>query len=223
MPPALSSCLHCGKALAASTPGQGGVRKFCSAKCMARLRYLLLNHRPEKPCRRCGTVIAAGSHSNRDYCSKDCKKAVDSDVSRQRYPGTYVVRRYQNTCAVCGSGFVARRKHGKVCSRPCLNRWKLSSPKFRADLRMRADARRALIRGAERALKFDAYVIFERDNWTCQMCGLPTPKMLRGTTQQNAPELDHIIPLSKGGEHTPSNTQCACLRCNRRKSAKVAA
>jgi len=33
--------------------------------------------------------------------------------------------------------------------------------------------------------------------------------------------LDHVVPLAKGGTHTPENWQCLCLRCNSSKSAKV--
>jgi 5-methylcytosine-specific restriction endonuclease McrA len=60
--------------------------------------------------------------------------------------------------------------------------------------------------------------VLERDNWTCMICGAPTPRHLRGTYEPNAPEVDHIIPVSKGGEHSYRNTQCACRRCNGLKS-----
>ncbi len=33
--------------------------------------------------------------------------------------------------------------------------------------------------------------------------------------------LDHIIPLSKGGEHTASNVQPLCAECNLKKGAKI--
>ena len=65
------------------------------------------------------------------------------------------------------------------------------------------------------------YTIFYRDNWTCQMCGKPTPMELRGTKDHNAPELDHIIPLSRGGTHAICNVQCACRRCNGLKGDKI--
>ena len=34
--------------------------------------------------------------------------------------------------------------------------------------------------------------------------------------------IDHIIPLSKGGNNTLSNVQVICLRCNKKKSNKAA-
>lgn len=42
----------------------------------------------------------------------------------------------------------------------------------------------------------------DRDGWTCHICGEEAPRELRGTMRWNAPELDHIIPLSAGGSHT---------------------
>lgn len=65
------------------------------------------------------------------------------------------------------------------------------------------------------------FSVFERDKWTCQMCGIFTPVVYRGTIEWTAPELDHIIPVSKGGSHTMDNLQCLCRRCNINKSNKV--
>lgn len=67
----------------------------------------------------------------------------------------------------------------------------------------------------------DYRVVLERDAWTCQICGSPTPAELRGTHDQRAPEVDHIIPISRGGPHTYSNVQCACRQCNREKSNRL--
>lgn len=36
-------------------------------------------------------------------------------------------------------------------------------------------------------------------------------------------ELDHIIPLARGGEHRPGNFALSCRRCNRSKGAKLPA
>ncbi len=68
---------------------------------------------------------------------------------------------------------------------------------------------------------FDPILALDRDGWRCQICGVKTPKKLRGTFKPNAPELDHIIPLAQGGAHSPANTQCACRACNLDKSDKA--
>jgi hypothetical protein len=60
--------------------------------------------------------------------------------------------------------------------------------------------------------------VFVRDLWLCGICGEPTPERLRGTTDDLAPELDHVIPMSRGGGHTYSNVRCAHRVCNLRKA-----
>lgn len=56
--------------------------------------------------------------------------------------------------------------------------------------------------------------VFERDGYRCQLCGTKTLKAKRGSYHPKAPELDHIVPLAQGGEHSYRNTQCACRACN---------
>jgi len=34
-------------------------------------------------------------------------------------------------------------------------------------------------------------------------------------------ELDHVLPISKGGKHKKDNCKMACVRCNRRKGSKL--
>lgn len=53
--------------------------------------------------------------------------------------------------------------------------------------------------------------IMERDNFTCQICGRYMPGGF-------GIEIDHIVPVAKGGLTTPDNLQVLCTRCNRRKS-----
>lgn len=62
------------------------------------------------------------------------------------------------------------------------------------------------------------YKVFDRDGWKCRCCGIDTPLEKRGSYAPDAPELDHIRPLSKGGGHTYKNTQLLCRQCNADKS-----
>lgn len=55
--------------------------------------------------------------------------------------------------------------------------------------------------------------IKQRDNYTCQICGKYMPD---GVGLQ----IDHIVPIKKGGKTVPSNLQVLCSRCNARKGAK---
>jgi len=69
--------------------------------------------------------------------------------------------------------------------------------------------------------KVNLIKILNRDGWVCQICGVRTPPELRGTREPSAPEVDHIIPLARGGLHIADNMQCACHACNKAKAARV--
>lgn len=34
-------------------------------------------------------------------------------------------------------------------------------------------------------------------------------------------EIDHIVPLAKGGQDSSDNLQCLCMKCNRKKGSKL--
>jgi HNH endonuclease len=59
------------------------------------------------------------------------------------------------------------------------------------------------------------YDILKRDNFKCRGCG-SSP----ATNPLIILHVDHIIPLSKGGETTPDNLQTLCSDCNLGKGAK---
>ena len=59
-------------------------------------------------------------------------------------------------------------------------------------------------------------LIKRRDNFTCCNCGNSTyaePNLLL--------EIDHIIPVAKGGRTVEENLQTLCWKCNRAKGAKI--
>ena len=54
--------------------------------------------------------------------------------------------------------------------------------------------------------------IYERDNYHCTYCG----KQLTRFTAT----LDHITPVSEGGDNSAENLKTACLQCNSRKTSR---
>lgn len=146
------------------------------------------------------------SRRPRDYCGTGCRpKPVEISPPMAR------------TCKRCGQGYEAANtggKHRQYCGVEC---------KRAADAvlkRIDKSKRKAVLKGAtiERVDPFD---VFDRDGWKCMLCGIDTPKAKRGTQDDDAPELDHVIPISKGGEHSHANTQCSCRKCNLFKSNKI--
>lgn len=55
--------------------------------------------------------------------------------------------------------------------------------------------------------------IFERDEWICGLCGDPVDQAVPWPDLECA-TLDHVIPMSLGGDHVESNVQLAHFFCN---------
>ena len=56
------------------------------------------------------------------------------------------------------------------------------------------------------------FEVFKRDSFKCQYCGKSAPDVVL--------EVDHIIPVAKGGDNDISNLITACFDCNRGKRDK---
>ncbi len=67
-----------------------------------------------------------------------------------------------------------------------------------------------LIRRPRPRVKLTRREIFIRDQFTCQYCG----RRMHDLT------IDHVVPKSRGGEHTWENLVSACKACNHRKGGK---
>lgn len=55
--------------------------------------------------------------------------------------------------------------------------------------------------------------VFKRDGFICQYCGAAPPKAVL--------EIDHIEPVSRGGDNDPDNLITACFDCNRGKGSEL--
>jgi predicted nucleic acid-binding Zn ribbon protein len=178
-----------------------------------------------RPCRRCGTLFTPKRWKRTRYCSRLC-----INQSRLRQPATENARRRQKTaqrrevipkrsCEWCGRLFKPlRRSTAQWCSIRCMSaKWAQDHPDL---VRAHRARRRARLRGVETE-NIRPLVVFQRDNWTCQLCHQTTPQRLIGTRSPRRPTLDHIVPLAKGGAHAYRNIQCACSRCNSRKQTKI--
>lgn len=105
---------------------------------------------------------------------------------------------------------LARRKRTALQNRLRSQRWRDANPdKVRVHRQMGKIQRRA----REAAARFVEYVnldvLYIRDRARCSLCG-------QHVKRPDA-SADHIIPLSKGGEHSYRNTALAHLHCNKRK------
>lgn len=136
------------------------------------------------------------------FCSTACVKRRIQVLE----PRQHVV------CPECEDIFL-QKQHGQVFC--CI----LHQRRYRNRIRMRA-RRAAGDNGRSRGM-FDPLVVLDRDGWSCYLCGDPTPRDLRGTVHPRAPEIDHIVPKSRGGLDSYENTRACCRRCNLAKGSKL--
>lgn len=112
----------------------------------------------------------------------------------------------------CHCGEFTRNPKSQSCSR-CVRLtrnccWRRQNHVRRAALRARA------------VESFMREEIYERDGWYCGLCRLKVHKSRRWPDPRSA-SLDHIIPLSLGGNHTRTNVQLAHLGCNTAKGVRA--
>lgn len=223
--------------------------KYCSAACnRKRPRHILINC---LCCKKEVKRTRRGSNDSRQYCSKQCacihRVAITKEIHALRriaennkpkpVVNTYVLNeiraikriaraaRVSKSCKHCGeivySKYVlvhptCRKEYSKIKKEQYRQ-----TDSYRQNKKAAKSKRKALERGASVAEPINPDFILERDKYRCYICGIKTPKKLRGTYEDNAPEVDHIIPLSKGGLHVESNLRCACRKCNGLKSDRV--
>ena len=65
----------------------------------------------------------------------------------------------------------------------------------------------------KKEVKFTRHNVFERDNNTCQYCGI--------IFSRDSLNLDHIMPRDRGGQTTWENIVCSCIPCNTRKGNRL--
>lgn len=156
-----------------------------------------------KDCQHCGGTYSgiARSMARRKFCSRQC--AINARRISEREARVANNLKANRSCLHCGTVIPATmRSHAMYCSRKCLNRSHKATRK--ALMKIQSD-------GAVKHIS-RAYII-ERDNSRCHMC--------RKKCKPSEIHLDHVIPLSKGGPHTPENLRVACAKCNIAKGARA--
>jgi 5-methylcytosine-specific restriction endonuclease McrA len=106
----------------------------------------------------------------------------------------------------------ARRHPEKMCAN--VTRWKKKNPAKCAAIQARRRARTALADDVQAVARI-YHMAATRKVVRCYLCRHLIPKGER--------EVEHVVPLSKGGRHCSSNLGIACRDCNRGKHDKMPA
>ncbi|MFP4345307.1 MAG: HNH endonuclease [Anaerolineales bacterium] len=64
--------------------------------------------------------------------------------------------------------------------------------------------------------------VLRRDNYTCAYCGAHLEERRRGRVLTKRDfTVDHVLPVSRGGPNSWSNTVCSCWWCNQQKGDRL--
>jgi len=203
-----TECPECG--IAFQQNRVGAPRKYCSDQCKrrvsnraARRRLKPLSEPVVRKCAHCGDGFIATNRA-RMYCpDKWCTQLAYRARKQKNAPPR--VRDHLVICDNCGTEFMGKHPSARWCSKKCANYY---WGKVRARRRNEATGE---------GLYADLQV-FERDNWTCHICGDSVDPDLDRSHEMGA-TIDHITPISKGGLDELDNVSLAHWFCNRKKGA----
>lgn len=166
----------------------------------------------EESCARCAKGFVAKLPHER-FCSRKCGTAWNNRekqvIARDRSP---------RPCRRCLTPFSPG--YGDMQRVFCTPECGVAAERERPSKRGKAHIRRARYFGVAYEV-VDRLKIFERDGWRCKLCATEAPRALSGQRVPNAPELDHEVPMSRGGPHTYANTRLLCRACNRAKGTRL--
>lgn len=181
--------------------GEGKKRTLKHEKPSIYMRFLL-QFKELSRCRMCGLW------SFNLFCSRECNKAFNLSHRHEMAIQKYLETCGSVRCYQCATEFIPEFKRGrrtKFCSDNCQRRFT-----------RRQNRRRRRLRKWQTEYLFDRFgdwEIFERDHWVCQICHLPVRREVDANHNQ-APTIDHIFPISRGGSHRRDNVWCTHRICN---------
>lgn len=164
-------------------------------------RYLLTKVCP------CGVEFQCTANCpNQVHCSKSC--AGQFRVGFCRLPVVHNRVWHQGCCSWCGSQYTDIYP-SDYCSQRC-----------KANASWHRKSKR---RGEFTISRANRLAIYERDGWTCQLCGITVDATLKMPSHYAA-TLDHIIPQSHQlvPDHSASNLRLAHMICNAIRGDRVA-
>ena len=199
----------------------------------------------------CGASFTRSRGSKRTRCdlckivdtlNRRCRIDLERILQRlERVPREYVA-----ICVTCGESFTSKGTTARYCSDGCrpvkvktCRDCKAVIPKNQQRCEPCRDEATRVVRrrqrkkahkdknARQRARKYGVPYepirsadVYTRDAWRCQLCG-KLVNVKAHYLDDDAPTIDHVIPMSLGGGHLWDNVQCAHRRCNSVKGAAI--
>lgn len=158
-------------------------------------------------CAYCGIKFVKGDVSAK-YC---CREHQVISSSRKR-AGRSGVKDEKLSCSHCGSLFEIGDRAKKYCTTKCRNK----------EISRSGKRKRRAASSATYSYSYSVMDVVNKCGTKCGHCGIET----RVDCSPNADyrmNIDHIIPLSRGGHDAIYNCQILCRKCNIKKGNKILA
>ncbi len=195
------SCQHCGRNYQPHRRDQ----RCCSKECITALSN---DERGErygnaiKKCERCGAEFKTTdwySAKHKRFCSASCSSSHAWETATHARS----VEKIERKCCVCGKEMLINPSKSDTqitCSVECRSTWQRESGLFSGE-------NSGVWKGG--AAKWWKQKARERDDFTCQICGL------RDTGHRT--HAHHVVPVDAGGSNDLSNLITLCNRCHKEK------
>lgn len=182
------------------------------------------NAKESRVCEACGNPFMVYKYADSKHCSLICAQIKKRPHTRRQSAELRLAKAMHGRssknrifvmgrCHSCGKDTTSpltestASTYAIFCSSPCAHRTN--------------SARRRALGVSAKITKGQRWQVFERDNWTCQICGDPINRTPTSPTAPDAACIDHRLPLARGGSHGLSNWQTAHQYCNSVKGSKI--
>ena len=198
----------------------GRTKIYCSKACGDRHTYSLrypAKLKENRSCAVCGSIFETALSKQR-FCSESCRLKETARKASARWRENYAAPENWNyICDECGilverslaQGRVTKGRYGRFC-RVC------AKSREKARYRAKTAKRQGIVKPNN--IRYEQ--VFERDGGVCWLCQMSVDSSLPRTSKLGG-TLDHIVPISKGGDDSLENIKLAHWICNNRKSNKL--
>ena len=203
-------CLFCEKLFWPSTDNHRCCSASCGNRLAGRVRYRREAERQRAlappmtgDCQWCWQpVVGFDTGGLRRFCSTACSSARNAHWTQWKATD----RCHLPYCYDCGmvGGFnpMAQRRRCEPCQ-----------TRFDERRRNASQARRQRVeRNGDATIHWTT--VGERDAWVCHLCNKKVPKRPGNAADMDGATVDHLLPISRDGEHTWSNVALAHRSCN---------
>lgn len=218
-------CSSCGRMLWSGSTSLPPERRVCrpcrtKARAVSPPRKKKARQRPARQCEVCSAGYRP-TYAAQRTCGRACGEKLRREITGTLPPAARVravPRPRQLTCVVCSAEFETIKPRHLICgAQECRREYarqymKANYDRYRDSLL--ASAHRRHTRLKEQFVEdVSLDVLYRRDRGRCGVCRrkVPPPPCKRGPLM---PSIDHIVPISEGGEHSYANTRLAHYRCN---------